>query len=325
MKHAKSTQQTNLTGNAEQNAHSNEGTQSTQSTGNAQSTQEKPKKSKKRNRLSTVLMICGIALLVVAGGMWGYAQWTYHEADVQVQKMASYATVHDDTAQAPTVDWASLKAVNDDVVGWLQVPGTVVNYPVYQGEDNDRYLRHDAQGNYSLAGQIFMDYEGTAPGMVDPQTIIYGHHFKNGTQFYPLFLLKDQATFDATPTIWYVTEEKAYELEPLMVYFTDPYDQNVRRFQFSSDEEFHTYLQGLLQKAVSYRADAAQIINGTKHVLTMSTCNYYENYGRSILVCVPKDEAAAATAQAPASANDAQGLAESASSTSTTQTASQQQ
>jgi sortase B len=132
--------------------------------------------------------------------------------------------------------------------------------------------------------------------MVDQQTILYGHHLKNGTMFQPLFLLKDQETFDNTPTVWYLTEGASYELEPLFVYFTDPNDTTVRQFSFSSDEEFRSYLTERLAKAVSRRADAEQIIQGTSHVLTLSTCNYYEGYGRSILVCVPKSEASAATA-----------------------------
>jgi sortase B len=262
-------------------------------TGRGKDEKDRGKKAgkKKGNLLSNILIVVGVVLLLVAGGMWGFAQWRYHQQDVQNKKLAAYATIPDDGKKAPTVDWEGLKAINPDVVGWIQVPGTVINYPVYQGADNDRYLRHTAEGEYSVGGQIFLDYENTKPGMVDHQSILYGHHLKDGSMFYPLFLLKDQETFDATKTIWYVTEEHEYELEPLMAYFTHPEDQEVRRFQFTSDDEFHNYLKERLSHAVSKRADADQVIANAKHVLTMSTCNYYEGYGRSELIAIPKNEA----------------------------------
>ena len=107
--------------------------------------------------------------------MFLHNQYEYHEQDVINEKLAAYATVDNTGSSAPKVDWAALKAVNQQVVGWIQIPGTNVNYPVYQGADNDAYLHTNAEGNYSLGGQIFLDSDNTAPGMVDAQTIIYGH------------------------------------------------------------------------------------------------------------------------------------------------------
>ena len=136
-----------------------------------------------------------------------------------------------------------------------------------------------------------MDYENSTPGMVDNQSIIYGHHLKNGTMFEQVAAMDDQSRFDEITTVWYVTETGSFELEPLMLYYTDPDDQNVRQFTFESTDAFHSYLGALLSKAVTRRGDAEQVIQGAEHVLTMSTCNYYDGYGRTILVCVPKSEA----------------------------------
>lgn len=251
-----------------------------------------------RNVASTVLIVVGVVMLLVAAGLWGFNQWRYHEVDVEQQKLAAYATVWDQPSRAPEVDWAGLKAINDEVVGWLYVPGTTINYAVYQADDNERYLRHSAEGNYLLSGQLFLDYQNSAPGMADAQSIIYGHHLLNGTMFEQIAALDDQAAFDRTDTVWYVTEQGAYELEPLLMYYARADDQTVRTFSFASDDERRAYLQGLLDKAVTKRPDAAQIVQGASHVLSLVTCNYYKEYytedgtnGRSVLVCVPKDEA----------------------------------
>lgn len=238
--------------------------------------------------VSTILFIVGIVLIAVAGGMWLYSQKQYADQDAENEKLAAYATVDNTGSSAPVVDWASLKAINDDVVGWVQIPGTVVSFPVYQASDNDYYLHTNAEGNYALGGQVFLDYQNTAPGLVDQQTIIYGHHLRNGAMFKPIADMDNQEMFDSVSTVWYVTETGSYELEPLFLYYTNENDTNVRQFNFASTDDFHSYLSSLLSTAVTSRSDAAQIISGTNHVLTLCTCNYIDGYGRTILVCVPK-------------------------------------
>ena len=72
---------------------------------------------------------------------------------------------------------------------------------------------------------------------------------------------------------------------------TDEDDDEVRQFNFSSPEEFRSYLRGKLAKAVNARSDANDIISRTNHILTLFTCNYTDQYGRAVLLCVPKNEA----------------------------------
>lgn len=254
---------------------------------------------KKRDALSTLLIAVGVVLLLVAGFLWGQSRLRYMKQDKINKELASYVTVkdtelHTEKSEAPEVDWAGLKAVNDDVVGWLQVPGTTINYPVYQAEDNDYYLRTSATGEWSIGGQLFLDYQNTAPGMADQLSQIYGHHLLDGTMFEQIAAMDEQDRFDEIDTVWYVTESAAYECQPLFLYYTTPDDGDARIFKWESDEEFRSYLRERLNRAVTKCKDADIIVSGSQHVLTLVTCNYYDGYGRTILVCVPKDEAKAA-------------------------------
>lgn len=243
--------------------------------------------------ISVLLFIVGVALIATAAGMWIYNQWQYSEQDRINEELAAFADVSDNGTTPPQVDWESLKAVNDEVVGWLQIPGTAVNFPVYQASDNDKYLHTNAEGEYSLGGQVFMDYENAAPGMVDGQTIVYGHHLRNGAMFKPVSDMTNQEMFDGVSTVWYVTEEATYELEPLLVYETEANDTNVRTFSFGSADELREYLSGLLSRAVTSRADAAEKIASAERALTLCTCNYENgDSGRTLLVCVPKTSSA---------------------------------
>lgn len=247
---------------------------------------------KRRNRIiSACLFVVGIVLLLVAGGIYLYNQNQYAEQDQINEKLAQYATIDDTGSTPPVVDWAALKAVNSEVVGWVQIPNTTVSFPVYQGADNDAYLHTNAEGNYSLGGQVFMDYENSSSSLADNQTIIYGHHLRNGAMFKPVADMDTQGMFDSVSTVWYVTEQANYELEPLFVYKTTGDDENVRQFTFATDEEWRSYLSGLLAKAVTKTSDAATAITKANHVLTLCTCNYSGNEtGRTILVCALKSE-----------------------------------
>ena len=239
---------------------------------------------------STVLFAIGIALLLVAAGLWGYNQWQYHQQDVVNEKLAAYATVDDSGSNAPQVDWSALKALNPEAVAWVQIPGTVVNFPVFQSSDNEKYLHTDANGDRSLGGQVFLDCENAAPGMQDQQTMVYGHHLRNGAMFKAVADMENQAALDSVDTVWYVTPDATYELRPLFVYKTDGDDTDARTFDFESADAFHEYLQGLLARSSSRASDAQAAIEGSDRVLSLCTCSYTGNEtGRVILVCAPKD------------------------------------
>lgn len=249
---------------------------------------QKPRKGK--NIVANLFIVVGIVLLLVAGTMFARNQRNYAQIDETNEKVAEYAKLTDDVETPPDVDWEGLKAMNPDVVGWLQVPGTIVNYPVFQAANNDVYLNRAPDGTSSIGGSVFMDWENTKPGMQDAQTIIYGHHMRNGSQFKQIADMDKQEYFDGVKLVWYVTEQKAYDLVPLFLYYTYEGDLDVRQFTFDDAKAFHTYLNGYFEHAVTKRADAQQIIDQVEHVFTLSTCNYYDGYGRTLLVCVPRDE-----------------------------------
>lgn len=247
-------------------------------------------KKSSRNRLSNILIAVGVLLLLVAGGIYAYNMLNYKKIDDINERISEYAKLTDDGEQPPQIDWAALKEMNPDVVGWLEVPHTVVNYPVYQSGDNDYYLHHAPDGSSSIGGSVFLDYENTAPGMLDAQTIVYGHHMRNGSQFKYIADMDKQEMFDGVNLIWYCTEQNNYDLAPLFLYYTNEDDTDVRQFIFENDQQFREYLNTYLEKAVTKRSDVEAVIAQVDHVFTLSTCNYYDGEGRSLLVCAPRSE-----------------------------------
>ena len=86
-----------------------------------------------------------------------------------------------------TVDWDALRAINPDVVGWIYVPGTKVNYPIMHSGDDETYLTRDFYGNeggWWMAdyGAVFLS-GGNRPDFTDTNNIVYGHNLLNGSMF----------------------------------------------------------------------------------------------------------------------------------------------
>jgi len=84
--------------------------------------------------------------------------------------------------ESQNIDWVALRNLNPDIVGWIVVDGTGIDYPVVRGMDNDWYLHHTITGERNSSGGIFMDYRNDT-GFFDPHTILFGHDMRNGTMF----------------------------------------------------------------------------------------------------------------------------------------------
>ena len=225
------------------------------------------------NVLSNILIAVGVALLLVAGGLFVKAQIGYKKANDYYNGIAEMA-VKDSSGEdgIPQIDFDALKKESDDIVGWIYVPGTRINYVVAQGETNNTYLRHLPNGEYSENGTIFMDMDGAAPGMVDQQTTLYGHHMNDGAMFEPIDASMDQKVFDTFKKVYYITPEMTYVLKPMFTMQVQDDYMDARRTNFDSEKAFTQYLQASLAQAKASAKDAAAEVEKADKVLTLVTC-----------------------------------------------------
>ncbi|MBQ3588855.1 MAG: chloride channel protein, partial [Clostridia bacterium] len=98
--------------------------------------------------------------------------------------------IEEDAAFMLELDMQALKTANSDVIGWIYVPGTAIDYPLVQGSDNSKYLNTAWDGTWNKAGAIFMEERNSAE-FDDFNTIIYGHNMGNGSMFSDLHLYRD--------------------------------------------------------------------------------------------------------------------------------------
>ncbi len=226
--------------------------------------------------ISTVLIVVGIALLLVAGGLFVSAQLGYRQAQQTYAELQQYAVSSDSGDGVPDVDFDALAAINPDIVGWIYIPDTVVNYPVVQTDDNTTYLDllFDRSGNGS--GTIFMDMDDTAPGMVDQQTTIYGHHMYDGSMLKVIDNTTDQAEFDKIQHVYYITRDTTYVLTPLLTAQVEDTFVDARKTDFTGEgESLQGYLEEMQTLARAQASDATERIGqitDDDHVLSLVTC-----------------------------------------------------
>ena len=222
--------------------------------------------------LLSLLALCFAALMAYSGYRLWLAYGDYRaEADMHGSVM-EYKPQDDEIVNQSVI---GLQAKYPDVVGWLTVPNTNIDYPFVWYEDNDYYLRRDLNGDYALAGTLFMDFR-CQKDFTSPNTIIYGHHMKNGSMFGTLKSFADKAFFEENRhgAIYLPYETLTLEFFAYMVVkHTDA--------EIYSVEPSDGFLEYVRQNARQYRdiglTDADQII-------TLSTCSYEFTNARMILL-----------------------------------------
>ena len=183
----------------------------------------------------------------------------------------------------PTVDFDALRAVNPDVVGWISIEGTNINYPVVQGTDNSHYLYRLFDGSPNNAGSIFMDYRNERD-LSSRNTVLYGHNMQNDTMFSQITKYTDQAFYDGHPTGLLMTPEGNRKIEFVAGYVTGLND-DAWKIEFASDQEFSLWLEDCI---------AQSTFTGTveptpqDRVVTLSTCTYEYSDARYVLVGILK-------------------------------------
>ena len=170
---------------------------------------------------------------------------------------------------APIVDFAGLQQQNPDIIGWIYSAGTEINYPIVQGKDNEEYLYRMADGTNNRCGSIFLDYQNDRE-FQDANSVINGHHMKNGSMFSSLLGYVEQEYYNEHPRIWLVTPDKTYSLELFAGIVTDS-ESDVWKLSFTTEEDFAAWKSEMVRH--SYFKSTV-IPRAEEKVVTLSTCTY---------------------------------------------------
>ncbi|MCY7708206.1 class B sortase [Bacillus safensis] len=162
-----------------------------------------------------------------------------------------------------------LRKVNEDIVGWINMEDTMIQYPIVQSRDNAFYLTRNYLKNDTRAGSIFMDYRNDVLHE-SPNTVAYGHRMRDGSMFAGLtnYLKKD--FFHEHRTFQYDTLYQSYEAEIFAVYETTV-DFDYIQTDFQDLGEYAHYLQAVRKKSI-YQTKTD--VSTDDLILTLSTCDH---------------------------------------------------
>ena len=178
--------------------------------------------------------------------------------------------------------YGALYEQNNDFVGWIQIDGTNINYPVMQTPDNpDYYLKHSFEKTWSDYGVPYLD-EACVIGQSN-NLVIYGHHMSNGSMFCDLELYSDPAFCMDHPVIRFDTLTSFGEYEVIAVF---RYNTNQETFRYdrevNMDEgRFSWFIEQVHARELFSTGKDASFGD---QLLTLSTCEYTYKNGRLVVV-----------------------------------------
>lgn len=199
-------------------------------------------------------------------------QDTQQETVSEPEKQASYQNLY----------WE-----NTDMVGWILIEDTNINYPVMQtSADPNYYLKHDFEKHYTDYGCPFMQADCDASTPSD-NLIIYGHNMKDGSMFADLAKYRSKDFWQTHKTVWFDTELGSYAYEIFAVIHTTVQADATDAFPFywfvdaAAPEEFADYVSACKARALYDTGIFAEY--GDK-LLTLSTCDNITDNGRLLVI-----------------------------------------
>ena len=222
-----------------------------------------------------MVIFCGSQL---AGIFLEYKEGTdeYDELKKYVEKELPDVPYNEDTSaeegeevREQRIAFEELKAQNEDVIGWIEIPDTEISYPLMQGDDDQYYLKHTFSGNKNSAGSIFVEYQNK-PDLTDRHTIIYGHNMKNGSMFGGLKEYRNASYLVDHPMVYIDLEDGTHAYQIFSCYET-PANSNTYTIGFASqpDGRYEQFVQ-TLKNSSAY--DTGIDVSKNDRVITLSTC-----------------------------------------------------
>lgn len=226
-----------------------------------------------------LLVFCaGISLfafyrLAEALNAYSYSEEIYEEV---LEAVTLPESTEPDAVQLPEIDWEMLCEMNPDITGWLYCTNTPINYPVVQGVDNEYYLTHLFDRREGAYGTLFVDSQCSSAGK---NTIIYGHHMKNGTMLASITKYGQPSYPQTHPKLYLIQPNRTWEVQVFAGFTTAP-NSEAYRLELEGDS-FRPWLESMMERS-DFRSEVQP--ESIHRVLTLSTCTYDYADARYVLM-----------------------------------------
>lgn len=183
-------------------------------------------------------------------------------------KLIEEVIIEENNEEISVVDWQKLENINKDIIGWIKIDNTNIDYPILKDDDSLKYLNRSYDGKYNKNGSIFTLNNNP---FQDNVTIIYGHNMKSGIMFSELskYMKKDFLYKHKYFTIY--TKDHTYQATIFSCYSIgiDEEEKNIKLLNFEEEVDYY-------KKASLYSAE--ENIGEIKKIVKLSTCSYLNNH-----------------------------------------------
>ena len=254
------------------------------------------KKMKTRKIIVLVAMVVFIGALAYVLEFFIFGPMRNNAVTSEIQTIAYSKNDDEEKEDGPTQDWDALKEINDEIVGWITIPDTVIDYPVLYHEGDDRYNQYYIKRTYkkesSEYGSIFVDYRST-DGTNSRNVIMHGHDMNDGSMFAGMLkyspkgdLKGDLEYYQEHPVIIFNTPEGDAKYKIISMFKTSTrYEHgeffNYMQGEFNSDAEFMNFVYNTRVRSFF---DIPVTCNEDDKIITLSTCCYEFYQWRCVIV-----------------------------------------
>lgn len=171
------------------------------------------------------------------------------------------------TKEKSDIDWAKLEEINKDIIGWIKIENTNINYPILRDDKDLKYLKHSFDGKYNNNGSIFTLNDNP---FQDNKTIIHGHNMKNGIMFSELSKYMDKEFFHEHLKFDIYTKNQKYKATIFSCYSIgiEIEENNIKSLGFKEEIEYY-------KKSSKY---SIKNIGEIEKIIKLSTCSYLNNH-----------------------------------------------
>ena len=213
------------------------------------------------------ILICLIGLIYSLTNIINWKKDVDDNKDI-VEEIKENITI-DEEDDSIKIDFKSLKEQNSDVIAYIKVNGTNIDYVVVKGNDNSYYLKHNFNKEYNIAGWIFADYHNKFDE-TDKNIVIFGHNTKDGSMFGTLKNVLDKSWQENKDNlkITLITEKGQYKYQVFSTYSITPEDYYINTI-FNSDDEYSKFINKIKSRSnYDYNVE----VDSNDKVLTLSSC-----------------------------------------------------
>ena len=248
---------------------------------------------KNKKRVYLIISIVSFTIALLALAVLGVLFYSYNQAQEDYEQLASAARAASPTVQTEAslpeqtepseveteppvlvdipINFDYLQAENPDIIGWILVDGTLIDYPIlYDTTTNLYYLNHNYEGTSTGYGSIFVLGEN-AGDFTDFNTVVYGHNMLNGQMFAQLHKFRDKNFFDSHGQILIYTQDRKLTYQVFAAYRRDNLDI-IANYAVSSEELRETYLESVFAQTDLALFNDACPVTAADRIVTLSTC-----------------------------------------------------